>query len=205
MTLPPAASADDLAHKHEQFSVGPARLTLMPAGQVASLDPYMAQMVTYRNSGLSLNHIIGCPLNCGYCVRHFWGDFEHKTPHLLCDTREAIRLLLGHEAFRPSVTPIQLFNKATDPFLPAVKPHLFHVLQELDDRSLDNLVLVITRFTVTAEDMAILERLRAQAPDQGSALLAADRTRLERPARNHAPRPGRRQERRRNRVHRLLP
>jgi DNA repair photolyase len=160
MTSTPATSADDLAHKHGQFSAGPARLTLMAADQVASLDPYMAQIITYRKSGLSLNHIIGCPLNCGYCVRHFWGDFEHKTPHLLCDTGEAIRQLLGYEAFRPSVTPIQLFNKATDPFLPAVKPHLFQILQALDNRGLDNLVLVITRFTVTAEDMAILECLR---------------------------------------------
>ena len=42
------------------------------------------------------------------------------------------RLLLGHEAFR-STTPIQLFNKATDPFLPAVKPHLFQVLHALDE------------------------------------------------------------------------
>lgn len=142
------------------FTSGPSRLTLMPASQQATLDSYMAQVVTYRKSGLSLNHIIGCPLNCGYCVRHFWGDFEHKTPHLLCDTGQAIEMLLSHEAFRPSVTPIQLLNKATDPFLPAVKPHLFQVLQALDDRRLDNLVLVITRFTVTADDMAVLEQLR---------------------------------------------
>jgi DNA repair photolyase len=132
----------------------------MPASQQAALDPYMAQVVTYRKSGLSLNHVIGCPLNCGYCVRHFWGDFEHKTPHLLCDTDQAIGMLLSHEAFRPSVTPVQVLNKATDPLLPAVKPHLFQVLQALDDRRLDNLVLVITRFTVTEQDMAVLEQLR---------------------------------------------
>ncbi|RJL24036.1 hypothetical protein D5H75_31480 [Bailinhaonella thermotolerans] len=132
----------------------------MPVEQQARLDPYMAQIITYRKSGLSLNHIIGCPLDCGYCVRHFWGDFEHKTPQLLCSTSDAIDSLLTHPAFRPSTTPIQLFNKATDPFLPGVKPHLFQVLQALDAEGLDNLVLIITRFTVTAEDMAMLERLR---------------------------------------------
>ncbi|HEY5990505.1 MAG TPA: hypothetical protein VIV12_29560, partial [Streptosporangiaceae bacterium] len=42
----------------------------------AALDPYMALIVGYRKSGLSLNHIIGCPLDCGYCVRHFWGNFD---------------------------------------------------------------------------------------------------------------------------------
>jgi hypothetical protein len=34
------------------------------------------------------------------------------------------------------------------------------VLQSLDERGLDNLVLIITRFTVTEQDMAVLEQLR---------------------------------------------
>jgi hypothetical protein len=80
--------------------------------------------------------------------------------HLLCSTDEAIDQLLGHPAFRPHTTPIQLFNKATDPFLPGVKPHLFHVLHALDKRGFTNHVLVITRFKVTEQDMAILEGLQ---------------------------------------------
>jgi DNA repair photolyase len=143
-----------------RFGHGPSRLQIMPASQQAALDPYMAQIVTYRKSGLSLNHIVGCPLNCGYCVRHFWGDFEHKTPHLLVPTGQAVEMLTGHAAFRASVTPIQLLNKATDPFLPGVKPHLFQVLRSLDEQGLDNLVLIITRFRVTADDMSELERLK---------------------------------------------
>ncbi|MEU0520863.1 hypothetical protein [Streptosporangium sp. NPDC006007] len=143
-----------------QLAAGPKHLQHLSAEQIAALDPYMAQIVTYRKSGLSLNHIIGCPLDCGYCVRHFWGDFEHKVPHLLCTTDEAIELLVTHEGFRPSSTPIQIFNKATDPFLPGVKPHLFQVLRALDECSLDNLVLIITRFKVTEQDMAVLEQLQ---------------------------------------------
>lgn len=142
------------------IEIGPAQLQLMPADQQEALDPYMAQIVTYRKSGLSLNHIIGCPLDCGYCVRHFWGNFDQKTPQLLVPTDEAVELLTGHPAFRPTTTPIQLFNKATDPFLPGVRPHLFHILEALDARGFDNLVLVITRFRVTGEDMARLEQLR---------------------------------------------
>jgi DNA repair photolyase len=139
---------------------GPKTLQLMPAAQQAALDPYMAQIITNRKSGLSLNHVIGCPLDCGYCVRHFWGDFVHKTPHLLCPTDQALQILIEHEAFRPTTTPIQIFNKATDPFLPGVKPHMFHILRALDDLGLDNPVLIITRFRVTARDMAALEELR---------------------------------------------
>lgn len=139
---------------------GPRTLPVMPAEQVAELDPYMSLIVGYRKSGLSLNHIIGCPLDCGYCVRHFWGNFEVKTPQLLCSTENAIEKLIGHEAFQPDVTPIQLFNKATDPFLPGVKPHLFQVLRALDARGYTNHVLVITRFTVTPADMQALEELQ---------------------------------------------
>jgi DNA repair photolyase len=142
------------------LSSGPRTLPTMTDAAKATLDPYMSLIVGYRKSGLSLNHIIGCPLDCGYCVRHFWGNFEVKIPHLLCPTDEAIEQLIGHHAFQPHVTPIQLLNKATDPFLPGVKPHLFQVLRALDDRKYTNHVLIITRFTVTATDMAALEELR---------------------------------------------
>jgi DNA repair photolyase len=131
----------------------------MPAGQQAALDPYMATIVGYRKSGLSLNHVIGCRLDCGYCVRLFWGNFEQKTPTLLCDDDEAVDRLTGHHAFQPHITPIQVFNKATDPFLPEVRPHLFRVLHALDARGYTNHVLVISRFKVTAADMAELEGL----------------------------------------------
>lgn len=139
---------------------GPRTLPVLSDSDKARLDPYMALIVGYRKSGLSLNHIIGCPLDCGYCVRHFWGNFDVKIPHLLCPTGEAIEQLVNHHAFQPHVTPIQLFNKATDPFLPGVKPHLFQVLHALDQRGYTNHVLVITRFKVTAADMAELETLR---------------------------------------------
>ncbi|MBM0240316.1 hypothetical protein JNW88_30320, partial [Micromonospora sp. ATA32] len=143
-----------------QISAGPRQLNLMPAAEQARLDPYMQLIVGYRKSGLSLNHIVGCPLDCGYCVRHFWGNFDDKIPTLLVPTQDAIELLIGHKAFRPHITPIQLFNKATDPFLPGVKPHLFQVLRALDERAYTNQILIITRFKVTGQDMEILESLR---------------------------------------------
>jgi hypothetical protein len=53
------------------ISPGPKVLRLMPEAEQAGLDPYIAQIIGNRKSGLSLNHIVGCTLNCGYCVRHF--------------------------------------------------------------------------------------------------------------------------------------
>jgi DNA repair photolyase len=142
------------------IATGPRLLPMLSDQAKANLDPYMALIVGYRKSGLSLNHIIGCPLDCGYCVRHFWGNYDVKIPHLLCPTDQAIEQLVNHHAFQPHMTPIQLFNKATDPFLPGVKPHLFQVLQTLDERGFTNHILIITRFKVTATDMATLEQLR---------------------------------------------
>lgn len=142
------------------IKTGPRQLPLLSDQAKAKLNPYMAQIVGYRKSGLSLNHIIGCPLDCGYCVRHFWGNYDVKIPHLLCTTDEAVEALTGHHAFQPHITPLQIFNKATDPMLPGVKPHLFQVLKALDGRGFTNHVLVITRFKVDQDDMDAFESLR---------------------------------------------
>jgi DNA polymerase III epsilon subunit-like protein/DNA repair photolyase len=124
-----------------------------------SIDPALLDVVEYRKSGLSLNHVIGCPLDCGYCVRHLFDNFAMKQPRALMGDEEAVQLLVGHRYFQPDVTPVQFFNRATDPFLPVVKPHTFAVLAGLDARGLRNHVLVITRWRVTAEDCAFLNSL----------------------------------------------
>lgn len=123
------------------------------------LPSALRQIVDYRKSGLSLNHIVGCPLDCGYCVRHLFANFEMKKPHLVLDDDAAVRELVEHWAFRRDVTPIQLLNRATDPFLPGVKDHLFRTLEILDGKGLRNLVLVITRWRVEPEDIQRLEPL----------------------------------------------
>lgn len=124
------------------------------------LHPGLRNVVEYRKSGLSLNHVVGCPLDCGYCVRHLFGNFEMKQPHLVMEDRLAIECLVTHWAFVPHRTPIQIFNRATDPFLPGVKEHLFSTLELLDAKGLTNLILIITRWHVHAEDVARLDALK---------------------------------------------
>lgn len=109
---------------------------------------------------MSLNWIIGCPLDCGYCVRHLFGNFTMKVPRALCDDQTAFEPLVGHRFFQAHVTPIQLLNRATDPMLPAVAPHLFAMLRMLDDAGLTNHVLVITRWRVSPADCAELNSYR---------------------------------------------
>lgn len=131
--------------------------TLRPA---TDLPATLQNVVEYRKSGLSLNHVVGCPLDCGYCVRHLFQNFEMKHPQLVKTDEEAVDGLIHHWAFCAHDTPLQIFNRATDPFLPNVKGHLFRTLELLDALGLRNHVLVITRWKVTAEDVERLERLQ---------------------------------------------
>lgn len=124
-----------------------------------AVAPELAAVIEYRKSGLSINHVVGCPLDCGYCVRHLFSNFDMKRPRLVMSDEEATELLVGHWAFRAHATPIQIFNRATDPLLPNVKRHLFNSLQLLDQRGLTNPVLIITRWKVDEDDIAMLDQL----------------------------------------------
>lgn len=125
-----------------------------------SLPPTLHEVVDYRKSGLSLNHVVGCPLDCGYCIRHLFDNFDMKKPNLVVSDEEAVGRLISHWAFRPHRTPIQIFDRATDPFLPGVKEHLFSTLGLPDQLGLTNTVLVITRWRVQLKDIEILDSLR---------------------------------------------
>ncbi|WP_327359649.1 radical SAM protein [Streptomyces sp. NBC_01304] len=131
-------------------------LPILNKEQIGALKPELADPVEYRKSGLSVNWIVGCPLECAYCVRHLFDNFDLKTPRRLMTDEEAVALLVGHPYFRPHQTPLQLLNRATDPMLPIVKPHLFKVLRMLDEQGLTNHVLIITRWKVDEEDCAVL-------------------------------------------------
>ncbi len=59
------------------------KLPALTAWQRAAVRPELQDVIEYRKSGLSLNHIVGCPLDCAYCVRHLFDNFEMKTPRAL--------------------------------------------------------------------------------------------------------------------------
>jgi DNA repair photolyase len=134
-------------------------LRVLSAAELAGLDPRLREVVEYRKSGLSLNHVAGCPLDCAYCIRHEYGNFGMKTPRLLMSDEQAVETLLGHRFFTPHVTPVQLFNRATDPMLPAVTPHTIAVARLLDQRGLTNHLLLITRWRVEEADCQALNEL----------------------------------------------
>jgi DNA repair photolyase len=133
---------------------------LLSPAQLACLPERAREIVEYRKSGLSLNHIQGCPLDCAYCIRHTYGLWDQRQPRALMSDAEAVERLVSHRYFQAHVTPVQLFNRATDPFLPMVRPHTFAVLEDLDARRLTNHVLVITRHQMQPSDIERLNGLQ---------------------------------------------
>lgn len=135
------------------------RVALLSRDQIDRLPDRAREVVEYRKSGLSLNHIQGCPLDCAYCIRHTYGLWDQRVPRALMTDAEAVEELVNHRYFQPHVTPVQVFNRATDPFLPNVRPHTFAVLEDLDGRELGNHVLVITRHSMKPDDIDRLNGL----------------------------------------------
>jgi DNA repair photolyase len=133
---------------------------LLEAGELARLSEHAREVVEYRKSGLSLNHVQGCPLDCAYCIRHTYGLWDQRQPRALMTDTEAVEKLVNHRYFQWHVTPIQLFNRATEPFLPMVRQHTFAVLEDLDGRGLTNHVLVITRYRMQPSDIERLNNLQ---------------------------------------------
>jgi DNA repair photolyase len=133
---------------------------LLSKDRIALLPVRAQEVVEYRKSGLSLNHIQGCSLGCAYCVRHTYGLWDENQPVALMTDAQAVEELVNHRYFQPHVTPVQLFNRATEPFLPKVRPHTFAVLEDLDKRELTNHVLVITRHQLKPYDIDRLNQLR---------------------------------------------
>lgn len=135
-------------------------VAILGKNELERLHPGLQDPIEYRKSGLSLNHVIGCPLDCAYCVRHLFENFEMKQPRLLMSDEEAVDRLLSHAWFQPHRTPLQVFNRATDALLPSVKPHTFRVLELLDSHGLTNHVLVISRWKLNVEDCLRFNQLR---------------------------------------------
>jgi DNA repair photolyase len=134
---------------------------LLSRDQIDRLPERARDVVEYRKSGLSLNHIQGCPLDCAYCIRHTYGLWDERQPRALMTDAQAVEELVSHRYFQPHVTPVQVFNRATDPFLPSVRPHTFAVLEDLDGRALTNRILVITRARMTPADIDRLNQLQS--------------------------------------------
>ncbi len=86
---------------------------------------------------------------------HFGGDGRFVGAEVIEDLSIIVEHSYWRDAayFQPHVTPVQVFNQATDPFLPVARPRTFAVFEDLDARGLRNHVLVITRHAMKPGDI----------------------------------------------------
>ena len=76
---------------------------LLSRAQIQNLPDRAREVVEYRKSGLSLNHIQGCPLDCAYCIRHTYGLWDQRVPRALLPDDVAVEQLVTHRYFRAHV------------------------------------------------------------------------------------------------------
>lgn len=150
----------NLIAKSEEVANRPqAPLRQLTHDELDALETRIRNPVGGRKSGLSLNHVIGCPLDCAYCIRHSFNNYQMKEPRLIIDDERAVDKLVNSPYFRRHETPIQIFNYATDMMVPRVRPHLRASLKALDALGLKNDVLLITRYMVSPSDCHFLNSL----------------------------------------------
>jgi hypothetical protein len=53
-------------------------LPILTEQQRAQLWPELLEVIENGKSGLSLNDIVGCPLDCGFCVRYLFDNCGMK-------------------------------------------------------------------------------------------------------------------------------
>lgn len=70
---------------------------LLNRDQIDQLPQRAREVVEYRKSGLSLNHVQGCPLDCAYCIRHTYGLWDQRQPRALMTDAEAVEQLVREQ------------------------------------------------------------------------------------------------------------
>lgn len=71
-------------------------VALLSREQIERLPERARDVMEYRKSGLSLNHIQGCALDCAYCIRHTYGLWDQQQPRALMTDAEAVEELVNH-------------------------------------------------------------------------------------------------------------
>lgn len=92
---------------------------LLSRAQIENLPDHAREVVEYRKSGLSLNHIQGCPLDCAYCIRHTYGLWDQRVPRALMPDDVAVEQLVTHRYFRRTTRHCRSSTGPPTPSCPA--------------------------------------------------------------------------------------
>jgi len=113
--------------------------------------------ISQEKSLLTAEAFEGCNLGCVYCFR---AKKDITQPTRTASDEELVARLLESPFFLKDRSPVSINCNFIDPFLPQTKDSTFHILEMLEARGLRNIVSLITKSSISNEEIRRLERLR---------------------------------------------
>jgi len=101
------------------------------------------RLITYHDTWISIDPIIGCPYNCHYCVlRHCLTTGVN--PKIIATPQQCIENLFNYPFFEPGITPLSIGNE-TDLLHKTNQPYLVELLHTFAARKITNTISLITK------------------------------------------------------------
>jgi DNA repair photolyase len=119
---------------------------------------HLDDIVEQTTSWLTVNPIIGCPLDCAYCFRKKWQ--ASSQPIQRYTVMESIHALVKHKLFVPDMTPISANVSSTDALLPQVKESTFRIIKWLDQKGYKNIFGIISKLKLSEHDLKFITSLK---------------------------------------------
>jgi hypothetical protein len=112
-------------------------------------ESYFYSPIACHESWLAIDPIIGCRLNCEYCYMRMT-QWTAVRPERLYTVNDIVDLLLSHPYFLPHETVLS-FGNQTDAFLPDNADFTIAFFEALEQRKLNNPLVVSTKKLITPE------------------------------------------------------
>ncbi|MFD9609200.1 hypothetical protein ACWEPR_21015 [Streptomyces sp. NPDC004290] len=122
--------------------------------------PDYQPVVDQHDTWLTLNPVQGCPTTCSYCSLHTLG-LTSTRPTELATPAEAVRQLLTHRYYAPHLV-LALYTSTDALATPETRAHLTGLLKALSAAQIPNPVCLVTKFPLTDDVAAAIDRARNQ-------------------------------------------
>ena len=122
-------------------------------------ESYDYSPITYFDSFLSVDPIIGCQSNCDYCFMQITGWTGVPAPQQLYTVDQIISLLLKNKYFVQGST-VLCFGNRTDPFLKHNAQYTLDFIESIDRLGINNPLVVVTKKQIPIDFIGKFSKLK---------------------------------------------